>query len=253
MTLSKTLSAVCFTLLLIVIAALFYPAFMIIDMTDKTSVMMDNVAEAFEAGFSADEIKTGGDPEKFAGVYDRLLTASALPGEAAANTRLQVAMISFRDRASSVPADHSPLTPEADIGLDITGLDKSALLLVNAGPITWHLAGADPFKRAKIAFEGIGPVDARNVTQGLIAGIRIAAYGAVRTTRPTDLTNDKRRFCSSMRDWADHFGVATENIRVWDVQLAYQASILAASDGRLRATNGKVASYGTAKQACARL
>ncbi len=252
MSTQKLFSYVCMTLLLIVIVFLFIPTYLVFDITRQTSRMMEGVVKQFESTASNIPIATGGNKETFAEAYERLLEHTALPGEAAHAARLHVNLVTFEPAKDSMADNRDADYAQAAVALDISELDKAAVLLVNAAPVTWMVEGADPFKRAKIALEGTGPVNAINLTQGLIAGIRNTTYEARNATRPNDMANDLHRFCRSLRAWANQFDLSVHDISIWTVRLPFSGARLTVNDSRIKADKGRAFAEGSMAGKCAR-
>jgi hypothetical protein len=97
------------------------------------------------------------------------------------------------------------------MNLDLGRLSGEALVVIADEPIRWTVNGANS-SWALIGFEGLAPFDIVNGRADLLAGYRIAAFGARATASAADpFRADQRRrqnMCASIRAWTEHFGVA---------------------------------------------
>jgi hypothetical protein len=95
--------------------------------------------------------------------------------------------------------------------LDLGQLPREALVVIADQPIRWTVTAANS-AWGLIGFEGLAPFDIVNGRAGMLAGYRIAAFGARETASASDPFHaDQRRrrnLCASVRAWTEHFGAA---------------------------------------------
>ena len=144
----------------------------------------------------------------------RLRDMTAYSGEATTVARsLELVVVRLAEGATA-PVDAGGMpqrTGYRSIGLDITGLQRTGVLIMADAPILWNVSANAPAQRARLAFEGAAPFDIANGYPGLLAGFRIASFGAVDTAQVADAlsgeSGDVRRYCAALTQWAQHFGL----------------------------------------------
>lgn len=124
--------------------------------------------------------------------------------------------------------------------LDLAGLPREALVVIADEPIRWTITGANS-AWGLIGFEGLAPFDISNGRSGMLAGYRIAAFGARETARADDPFHaDQRRrrsLCTSLNAWSEHFGVS----------LMQTAFALVTDPTKIGSSNGSITSDGQAR------
>lgn len=164
-------------------------------------------------------IVAGGKSDTLGKDVRRLRDYTAFAGEAAtvANS-LEVIVVRIGDGQSPPDAALPQRAGYRTISLDITGAHRTGVLLVADAPILWNVVASSPTQRARIGFEGAAPFDIANGYPGLLAGFRVASFGAESTMQVRDAlvteTGDVRRYCASLEMWAAHFGVQLGDVGV---------------------------------------
>ncbi len=172
--------------------------------------------------------------------------SAAMPGESARGTqRVDVVLIDHTQAHDTQWGDEAAYR---EIGLDLSQLRRGAGVIIAEIPIRWQVRGHRPELRGRLGFEGKGAVELDPLPQGLVAGTRLAPSG---TTRPTlEIDRASYRFCSSMIEWSQQFGVPERNMYVWKLFLSAGDTMVTLKDGGVRASRGHVRSLGTAGRIC---
>jgi hypothetical protein len=131
---------------------------------------------------------------------------------------LQVIAVAF-DRLK--PATSSPQAVDQDgyriLQLDLKQSSRDAVVIIADQPIRWRLKGLTSGSAARVGFEGYAAFDILDGQPGSLAGFRIGTFGAPRFARAVDPTvgevSNRQGFCSSLQDWADHFGLPFDAVR----------------------------------------
>jgi hypothetical protein len=149
----------------------------------------------------------------------RLRTLTGRP-ELASGTAasLQVIAVAF-DRLK--PATSSSQAVDQDgyriLELDLKQSSRDAVVIIADQPIRWRLKGLTSGSAARVGFEGYAAFDILDGQPGSLAGFRIGTFGAPRFARAVDPTvgevSNRQGFCSSLQDWADHFGLPFDAVR----------------------------------------
>jgi hypothetical protein len=195
--------------------------------------------------FSAAEIDFGGDKDNLVKSYKRLLHLAAGPGDGRVNKTLTIAAVNISSERKIVETSRFlGIVPQVSqskprpITIDLGNAGTGAVVLIADRPVVWSAAHSQQGQRAKIAIEGGSVFDVENVSPGLLAGFRIASFGAKRTTDPADIDGTDRqkdRFCESMKIWAKHFDVDFQSLRIWQFSdpdvIALNGSTLTAEGG----------------------
>jgi hypothetical protein len=227
-----------------VVALTFMPLLVNIFIVTK---LVDSIDNNFNnrSRYSQSDIAFGGNEERAKKTFQRLrsITADTTDGRITAAT-LSVAIISVTEnRTITEPTLFGwgkPTVRPQPIHVDLEHVGTGAVLLIANRPILWSPTNVKPDYRAKIAVEGAAVFDIENAPYGLLAGFRIAAFGADGATEPHDVaptanSAQTARFCASMRLWIKHFRVHPDNIRVWRLtdptQIAVQGNNLTAIGG----------------------
>src|SRR5262245_20450914 len=117
--------------------------------------------------------------------------------------------------------------------LDIAELPRQALVMIADEPIRWTVTGANS-AWGLIGFEGLAPFDIVNGRPGMLAGYRIAAFGARNTASAhSPLDADQRRrhnLCMSLQAWTGHFGITVSQTAF---ALVTDASKIGSSNGSI--------------------
>ncbi len=161
-------------------------------------------------------IVTGQDLDRPAQIA-RLRSMTARPEKTTgAATRVNFIAVAFEGKPQLSPSETaSRHVVDRDgyrrMTLDLGRLPGEAVVVIADEPIRWTISGANsPW--GLIGFEGLAPFDIVNGRADLLAGYRIAAFGARETARAADpfYADERRRraMCASVRAWTDHFGVA---------------------------------------------
>jgi hypothetical protein len=176
---------------------------------------LQRVVVAMRAWFGG--IVSGGATRGLLADANRLRDLTAYKGEATTVARtLEVIVVRFADGVGEPAASTKarPRTGYRNVGLDITAAGRSAVLIIADAPVVWNIKANAPSQRARIAFEGVAPLDVAGAHPGLLAGFRIESFGAVNTTRPLDAldrstrnSSGLRRYCKAIGLWTDHFGL----------------------------------------------
>jgi hypothetical protein len=170
------------------------------------------------AAAAVGDISIGGDTASLTEKLKHLKTLAAEPGEAPShNRRLNVAVVLPEEDASG--QSKQPAAPNLTV-LNLEGAGDAGFVLFSNGPAVWKIRNAPPAARAKIAVESEAAFDLIDAPPGLLAGFRVAAFGAPLVAAPTDYIGDRdpyrfQRFCSSIRNWAAFFNVAFQDVRIW--------------------------------------
>ena len=119
---------------------------------------------------------------------------------------------------------------------------KDAVVLIADQPLRWTITGVGS-AWGRIGFEGLAPFDVVNGRPNLLAGFRVAAFGAREPARAIDPFHADRRgrdaVCSSVRLWTEHFAVTA-------AQVTFS---MIANPTRVSATGGAIASDGQLRRA----
>lgn len=96
--------------------------------------------------------------------------------------------------------------------IDISEATYRAALLVADTPLAWTVVSRGPDQRGFLAVEGPAPFNISGGHAGLLAGLRIEAFGAVEAARPGDYGDDRAnpgrwRLCRALAQWSSHFAV----------------------------------------------
>ena len=150
---------------------------------------------------------------------NRLREMTAYSGEATTVARsIELIVVRFADGVPP-PASTDAQPQRAGyrtIGLDITALQRTGVLIMADAPILWNVAASAPGQRARLAFEGAAPFDVANGHPGLLAGFRIASFGGGDTAQVSDTLSTEsgnvRRYCAALAQWAQHFGLRVADI-----------------------------------------
>lgn len=154
-------------------------------------------------------------PEFYAleNLEDKLTGLSAYRGEAKGAAKTLQILLIRHDRP--VPAAPRPpaFTP---LKLDLSAAGEAATLIIGDRPLLLAFGGGAPPRRAMLAVEGVAPFDLENAPQGLLAGFRIAAFGANRVARPEQLVEakDAAVFCAAVKAWRTFYGLPQDAVRV---------------------------------------
>jgi hypothetical protein len=138
---------------------------------------------------------------------------------------------------ADLPASANAAT---EIGLDLREAGDAGFVIVSNGPVIWDIRGAPAGARAKLAFESETAISVKHAAPGLLAGFRVAAFGAPGVVTPADyLRRDEKwrfqNFCGSMQTWADYFGAPFDQVQVWVYEQSTQYHLRATeitADGR---------------------
>jgi hypothetical protein len=162
--------------------------------------------------------------------------------------RLNFVALAFDDKPEPTPASTTQTRHAVDrdgyrrMSLDLGQLPKEAVVVIADQPIRWTVTGTDS-AWGRIGFEGLAPFDIANGRAGMVAGFRIAAFGARDTARATDPFHAdpqrRRNLCSALRLWAEHFGLGAGQITfalVTDATAIGSSNGAITSDGRLGVT-----------------
>jgi hypothetical protein len=160
-------------------------------------------------------VSQGGNTEELTNHLKRLKAISAGPGETAKyNHALNVVVLAARER--STPPGGEP----RKVALDLAGAGDAGFLLMSDEPTIWTVRNPPSGARAKIAVESEAAFDIEDAPAGLLAGFRVAAFGASGVARPADYINGQgtpafRRFCAAIATWANFFNVPFKDVRFW--------------------------------------
>jgi hypothetical protein len=101
--------------------------------------------------------------------------------------------------------------------LDLARAPRDAVVIIADQPIRWRLQGLTPASGPRVGFEGYAAFDVLDGQPGSLAGFRIGTFGANSFARAADPTagdgNNHQGFCTSLQNWADHFGLPFDAIR----------------------------------------
>jgi len=101
--------------------------------------------------------------------------------------------------------------------LDLARAPRDAVVIIADQPIRWRLQGLTPASGPRVGFEGYAAFDVLDGQPGSLAGFRIGTFGANSFARAVDPTagdgNNHQGFCTSLQNWADHFGLPFDAIR----------------------------------------
>jgi hypothetical protein len=135
---------------------------------------------------------------------------------------LQIIAVAFDRTKPGLTADPVPTNQSVDddgyrrLTLDLDQVPHDAVVIIADQPIRWRvqgLAAASP----RLGFEGHAAFDVADVPPGSLAGFRIGAFGASGFARALDPAEGevsiRQAFCSSLQNWADHFGLAFDAVR----------------------------------------
>jgi hypothetical protein len=149
----------------------------------------------------------------------RLRSFTARPEMAAgAATRVNFVIVAFTEKPEPNARSGSRHIIDRDgyrrMTLDLAGLQRQALVIIADEPIRWTVTGANS-AWGLIGFEGLAPFDIANGRPGMLAGYRIAAFGARDTASAgSPLQDDQRRrynLCRSLQAWTAHFGTSVSH------------------------------------------
>lgn len=144
----------------------------------------------------------------------RLRSFTARPEMAAgAATRVNFVIVAFTEKPEPNAKSGSRHIIDRDgyrrMTLDLAGLPRQALVMIADEPIRWTVTGANS-AWGLIGFEGLAPFDIVNGRPGMLAGYRIAAFGARDTASASSphQADQRRRYnlCRSLQAWTAHFG-----------------------------------------------
>jgi hypothetical protein len=156
-------------------------------------------------------VRNGDQFTPVANVLKDLRSVSAESGEASrANRTLNILVVDLPETTGAIP----------EIGLDLREAGDAGFVIVSNGPVVWSIRGAPPGARAKLAFESQSILFVKDATPGLLAGFRIAAFGAPNVVTPADyLRRDVKwrfqNFCATMQNWSVYFGAPFDQTRIW--------------------------------------
>ncbi len=158
----------------------------------------------------------------------RLKTLTARPEMVSgAAAQLHIIAIAFEE-AKPEPMGSSPANPRHMVDpdgyrrlvLDMHRGGKDAVVIIADQPIRWTIVEPQAQSWGRIGFEGLAPFDVAAGRPGMLAGFRIAAFGAQNTARvfypgqaPGRLDSNlgpsqrQRAFCGAARTWTEHFGI----------------------------------------------
>lgn len=146
----------------------------------------------------------------------RLRSFTARPEMAAgAATRVNFVIVTFTEKPEPNGKSGGRHVIDRDgyrrMTLDLAGLPRQAVVIIADEPIRWTVTGANS-TWGLIGFEGLAPFDIANGRPGMLAGYRIAAFGARDTASASSpLQADQRlrySLCRSLQAWITHFGTA---------------------------------------------
>ena len=174
--------------------------------------------------FSSRDIEFGGNEKALLENMKRLRSLSANPSSGTVSHKtLSVAVVTLtKDRLtkSGRMALFAPDARRQPIEIDLTNSGDAAVLLIANRPVVWSTIGTSLAQRAKIGIDGPAVFDIQNAHPELLAGFRIAAFGAHEAIDPRDAdpsaaVPSRVRFCKSVAVWAKHFRVDLRDIRFW--------------------------------------
>lgn len=192
----------------------------------KVMDRMDPDRMQVEEAYTDEDIAFGGDTNALVKTYKRLRAQSASPADGRSlNRTLSVALVNIiTDRKTTEksrlfgigPLRERPVTKPVEIDLGNAG--GGTVLLIADRPVQWSATNVRSGQRAKIAVEGAAVFDFVNAPEGLLAGFRIASFGAKDTTDPSEIDGSREqraRFCTSLAVWSKHFNVSLGEVRMW--------------------------------------
>ena len=174
----------------------------------------------------------------------RLRSFTARPEMAAgAATRVNFVIVAFTEKPEPNAKSGSRHVIDRDgyrrMTLDLAGLPRQALVVIADEPIRWTVTGANS-TWGLIGFEGLAPFDIANGRPGMLAGYRIAAFGARDTASASSpLQADQRlryNLCRSLLAWTAHFGTT----------FSQTAFALITDPSKIGSSNGSVTTDGQA-------
>jgi len=149
----------------------------------------------------------------------RLREMTAYNGEATTVARsIELIVVRFADGLpAAAHRDGQPQrTGYRTIDLDISPLQRTGVLIMADAPILWNVTADASMQRARLAFEGAAPFDIANGYPGMLAGFRIASFGASDTAQVSDTRSSEsgnvQRYCAALTVWAQHFGLRVADI-----------------------------------------
>lgn len=178
-----------------------------------TDFLSRHVLGALYKSGDHDGITAGPEAYALGDLEERLTGLSAYRGEAKGATKsLQILLVRHTKPARSAAgaAAFSPLK------LDLSGAAETATILISDRPLLLELSGKAPIRRATLGVEGVAPFDLKNAPQGLLAGFRIAAFGASSVARPEQFVEgrDARVFCGAIKRWRAFYGLAQSSVSI---------------------------------------
>lgn len=163
-------------------------------------------------------IVTGNDTKKLVQQFRRLKNLSAPNGAVRGVDFLHVVIIDTNQQFSKSSFFNTDDYVMAK--LDLANMSNSALVLIADVPYVWQVKNASSVPIARLGFEGAVPFDIKNAKDGMIAGFKIASFGAWRTFSPSDFHLrdcfvQRRKICSSLRAWQQFFNLKDYSVRIW--------------------------------------
>lgn len=220
---------------------------------DKVNAVLSQSVEdrLTDTGDLSRNLRGGGitgqpDIRKVRARYAQLRSYAALPDQVIrANSSVDLVMLDFkRDSGWEIP-----------VGVDVSGMTRSALVLVSNASLHVDISGAGPGLRGKIAVESPLPVDMTGLQHGLLAGLKVPRGEApVINSIYTD-KKDVLAVCRHAIDWQRHFGVRPEALNLWHVSQSSEGMKLSRSGGRVRLASdgGRLVNLGNLKRVCREL
>jgi hypothetical protein len=179
-----------------------------------TDFLSRHILGALHKSGDHDGITAGPEAYALGDLEDRLTGLSAYRGEAkGAASTLQILLVRH-----TRPAQGGAGTAAfRSLKLDLSGAAETATVVIADRPLLLELTGQPPVRRAMLGVEGVAPFDLKNAPQGLLAGFRIAAFGASSVARPEQFVEgrDARIFCGSIKSWRAFYGVSPGSVSVW--------------------------------------
>jgi len=146
----------------------------------------------------------------------KLARLASYEGEAAAtSSELRVLVLNYEgDAALGGVGDQ--VNGFRQLSLNIGSAKRTGVLVLAGQPLRLKVTNSKSPRRAVLALEGTAPIDVVDGTPGLLAGHRLAVYGARRVSQPGDYLQQisAKRFCASLRAWRRHFDVKRRAVRV---------------------------------------